>query len=147
MIPVLILGAIVAVMIFQIEFGDPFEGIISPLLLAYCVVQFSYQYWSLLTGNPTVGQTVTKFYVDAGARNFQPGFTQMWLGNIGVNLVDSPSSFWPATLHIVLASLTLPLWPFVIIEALINSEHRFWWARISGTTTVDMKVAFRKIPR
>jgi len=123
------------------------ELLIQFVLLGYCLIQFAYQYWSLLTGNPTVGQTVAKFYVDAKARNFQPGFVQMYLGKIGVNLIDSRSPFWPATVHIVLASLTLPLWPFVIIEALINSEHRFWWARISGTTTVDMKVAFRKIPR
>lgn len=116
-------------------------------LLGYCLIQFAYQYWSLLTGNPTVGQTVAKFYVDAKARNFQPGFVQMYLSKIGVNLIDRRSPFWPATVQIVLASLTLPLWPFVIIEALINSEHRFWWARISETTTVDMKVAFRKIPR
>jgi len=143
MIPVAIIGSAVAIMVFNVEIDSLFEPLISPFLLSYCVVQFAYQYWSLLTGNPTIGQVVGKFYVDADSKKFQTGFVQIYLGRIGINLSDGKSTFWPATVHVVLASLSVPFLPIALLLALADPENRFWWARISGTSTVDMKAALR----
>lgn len=110
----------------------------------YVVGQFLYQYWALLSGRPTIGQSVARFYVDAKAASFIPGRLQYWLQMTGIDLVAPKSPFWPATVHMVLATISMLIWPLAVLEALWNPERRFWWARVSGTFAVDMEAAFRK---
>jgi hypothetical protein len=110
-------------------------------LIAFPIIflgQFAYQYRSLLTGKPTAGQAVAKFYVDAKVRSFEAGRFHLFLETIGVRIVSSKTTFWPATLHIVFATISMGLWPINLLLAALDSEKRFWWAKLSGTKTINM---------